>query len=73
MGESLDQQTLNGSKLRPSYALDLLGDILPVDRIRQVAAGSERAQSRSLLLGPGHDVVIVETRSIHRESYREND
>jgi hypothetical protein len=67
VNEDHADEALGGAPLRVAHVLDLLGDVLQVELVGQVApARREAAQARRLLLGPGADVLIVERRDVHR-------
>src|SRR5487761_1670185 len=57
MSQNSPRLRLEFGSLRFPQALDLLGEVLPVERqVRALGA----AQSRRLLLGPAHKVLVVE-------------
>src|SRR5215216_4139034 len=66
MDESELDKALDLAQLRLADVLDLLGHVLQVELVRQVATGSgEPAQRIGLLLRPGVDVLVIEAAAIH--------
>jgi hypothetical protein len=62
------QAVLHLALLAAAHALELLGDVQPVDRVRAV-----RAQGARLLPGPGVEVLLIDSRglrSLHGPSER---
>ena len=67
--EEVAQMRFHGAAVRPSQALDLLGDVGDVDAVGTQVLGPG-AQLGALVLGPGVEVLVVEAGCLgcHRRS-----
>jgi hypothetical protein len=67
------EEALDGARLGLPDVLDLLGHVLQVEFVRQVAAGfAETAQGRRLFLRPGVDIIVVGCPAAHEDSLAED-